>query len=440
MKILLVNPQMPYNMRGHLQTPLGLCYLSSVVKSLAQTMVFDCNINSNLFQIIESFQPNVIAISVLTATYNTSLWLIAEIKRNHKNCLFIAGGVHASTFPEEMLLNGFNLVIRGEGEIPFYNVINCCISNKDYNNVNGISYLSRDNKIIHNKDEILITKLDDLPFPDRNDLQNSSYEHDSIITSRGCNYQCFYCSSSHYWGQHIRYRSAKNVFEELSFLYNNGSRRFYFCDDNFTSSHNLVKEICELIIKNNMEIKWSALIRIDTIDESLLCLMKKAGCAVLSMGIENGTKRFMTEIKKTNLENTQSAFTLIKKVGIKTRTTWIIGLGKSIEDEYESLRFIKQILPDQISIHCLIPFPNTDAWKNAEKYNLVINKSEMDWDIMNMTFSPYLLDYIHFKHISKEQIITLISEIKNEMLSYGYDGKQKSLDTFLDNEIIRVID
>ncbi len=441
MKVLLINPPMPYGIKGHLQTPLGLCYLSSMIMHIAESMVFDCNVSTNLDETIRSFSPDIIGISILTPTYKNSIKLLNHFKKSVKqNCFFIAGGVHASLFPEEMLKNGFDIVIRGEGEQIFYNVILSIIKNENFHILDGISYINSNGDVIHNKDAKRIENLDNIPFPDRKDLPLHCYEHESILTSRGCSFRCFYCSSSHYWGQKIRYRSASNVFAELSQLYEAGITNFYFCDDNFTSSQTLVRDICNKIISSNMNIKWTALTRVDTINPSLLKLMKKAGCTILSLGIESGLNVFHKDIKKTSVETIKHAFEMIKQADIKTRTTWIIGLGKTLDDEYQSLQLIKELLPDQVSVHCLIPFPNTEAWNEPEKHNIIIDKNNFDWDVMNMTFSPYLLDYVQFMHISKKQIIALIETTRTELIKYGYDGKNRKFESFLDNGIIKVID
>lgn len=194
MRVLLINPPMPYGIKGHLQTPLGLCYLSSMIMNIAETMVFDCNVSANLEKTILSFSPDIIGISILTPTYKNSIKLLNHLKNLvKKNCFFIAGGVHASLFPEEILKKGFNIVIRGEGEQVFYNVILSLAKGEHYHMLDGVSYIDYKGNIVHNREAKRIENLDSIPFPDRKDLPLSCYEHESIITSRGCCFRCFYC-------------------------------------------------------------------------------------------------------------------------------------------------------------------------------------------------------------------------------------------------------
>ena len=442
MKILLYNPPMPYEGRSHKQTPLGLCYLSNAIKDIAECFVYDGNVLKDFYRFASEYKPDVMGISILTATYNTVVRSINELKRILPHSYFIAGGIHASIFPEEILKNGFDLVIRGEGEITFKEIImkyEYFINKRsELEDVDGISFWNG-SSIVHTPDRKHITDLDTIAYPDRRNLPLQEYEHDSIITSRGCAFNCFYCSSSCYWGQRVRYRSAENVFNEIKEILDSGIDKIYFCDDNFTSNHKLVKDLCQMIISNHLEFRWSALTRVDTVNLEILLLMRQAGCEVLSLGIENGTPSFMNETKKTSLKKTIDAFTMIKEAKIKTRTTWIVGLGKSYMDEKASFELLKVILPDQVSVHALIPFPNTDAWNNPDKYNLIIDKKNINWDIMNMTYSPDLLNYIRYKHISKGEIEELLLSVREEMKKYGYDGRERIFETFVDKDIVPVL-
>lgn len=266
LRVLLYNPPMPYIGKSHKQTPLGLCYLSSAIKDLADCVVYDGNVLDGFCEYAKKFNPDVIGISMLTATFNIVINIVKNLKIILPKTLFIAGGIHASIYPEEVLKSGFNLVIRGEGEVTFREVINLLCNKIDDKvnfvdliaSVDGISYWNGE-KYVHTRNRNYIDNLDSIAFPDRSNLPLEKYEHDSIMTSRGCAFNCFYCSSSHYWGQKVRYRTAENVFDEILEVISCGIKRIYFCDDNFTSNHRLVKELCKLIIQSNVNIKWSAL-------------------------------------------------------------------------------------------------------------------------------------------------------------------------------------
>ena len=171
MNVLLISPNMPYHIKGDLQTPLGICYLSSAVKNIANTKVFDCNVSDNLIETVMNFRPDIVGISILTATYTNAVNILKKIKATVKNdCIFIAGGIHASTFPKDMLDKGFDIVIRGEGELTFYKLVYAITYGEDYSNISGISYIDNIRQLHNNDDAPRIENLDELCFPDRKDL------------------------------------------------------------------------------------------------------------------------------------------------------------------------------------------------------------------------------------------------------------------------------
>lgn len=446
MKIFLINP--PFiGEKKHKHAPLGLYYISNYLKGIANVTVFDCNVHDDdLFRVVEDINPDIIGISVLTPTVNSSINLLNSLKRNNSKCFFIAGGIHASFFPDEMIYAGFDLVIRGEGELTFYEIVSKFGMNEMYQ-IDGISFWNKSmKKIVHRKDRKRIENLDLLGFPKLTKKELDCYEYASIIASRGCAYQCYYCSSSYYWKRVVKVRSAENVLCEIKYYLDMGIKHIYFCDDNFFNNPSMVKELCEKIVKQKLEFKWNALIRLDLINDEILSLMKSAGCTCLSIGIECGSEKVLEREKKISINTLINRFLLIKKYNIHTRTTWMIGMGKNYEEEKKSLDLMKILMPNQISIHMLIPYPNTDAWKNPEKYNLVLDKEHINYDIFTTTYSPDLLKEIHYKHLSSKQVVSLITYFKTEMKNVGYSdicdqnrNEYKIIESFLDDDVIPML-
>lgn len=446
MKVLLINPPF-WGEKKHKHAPLGLYYISNYISEIADVKVLDCNVNaSNVFEIVEKMEPDIIGISVLTPTMNSSISLLHSLKEKNGKYFFVAGGIHASSFPDEMIYAGFDLVIRGEGELTFYELVSKFGLREMYE-IDGISFWDKTKKIVvHRKDRDRIENLDMLGFPKLTKQELDYYEYASIIASRGCAYQCYYCSSSYYWKKIVKIRTVESILSEIRYYLDLGVKHIYFCDDNFFNSLEMVKKLCEKIVENKLKFKWNALIRLDLINEEILKLMKLAGCTCLSIGIECGSKEVLEREKNISMDMLITKFLLIKKENIYTRTTWMIGMGKDYEEEKRSVDLMKTLMPNQISIHMLIPYPNTDAWKYPEKYNLIINKEHTNYDIFNTTFSPQLLEEIHYKHLSREQIIFLIEYFKMEMKSIGYSdikdydrNKYKMIESFLDNDVIPML-
>lgn len=446
MKVLLINPPFKGE-RKHKHAPLGLYYISDYIRKIANVKVLDCNVNyTDVFDIAKEMKPDIIGISVLTPTVNSSIELLRTLKERNDRSLFVAGGIHASSFPDDMICAGFDFVIRGEGELTFYELV-MKFRTKELYEIDGISFWDKNSKkVIHRRDRKRIDNLDLLGFPKLTRKELGYYEYASIITSRGCAHQCYYCSSSYYWNKVVRIRSAESILHEISYYLSLGVENIYFCDDNFFSNPRVVKELCEKIIKYKLKFKWNALIRLDLINEEILKLMKLAGCTCLSIGIECGSKEVLLREKGISIDTLISKFHLIKKEGIFTRTTWMIGMGKNYEEEKKSAELMKILMPNQISIHMLIPYPNTIAWEKPEKYNLIIDKKNINYEVFTTTFSPQLLEEIQYKHLSKYQIISLIEYFKTQMKSIGYsdirdnDGdKYKIIESFLDEGVIPML-
>lgn len=446
MRVLLISPPF-WGEKKHKHAPLGLFYIANYIKTIAEVKVIDCNVSGeNIESVTRDFNPEIIGISVLTPTVNQSIIILKQLKCINPTALYVAGGIHASSFPEDMLNAGFDLVIRGEGELTFYDLVSNYQSGEMYS-IDGISFYDKTrDTIIERKNRERIYDLDAIGFPKLSKDQIRLYEYASIIASRGCYYQCYYCSSSYYWKRVVRVRSANSVLDEIRYYISIGIKSIYFCDDNFFCNRDMVVELCNKIINNNLKIKWNALVRIDSIDDEMIALMKKAGCVCLSIGIECGIPEVLRQEKGIDIENLIENVRLIQKYGIFTRTTWIIGMGKSYEDELQSLDLMKKLMPNQISIHLLIPYPNTDAWRTPDKYNLIIDKAHINYDVFSTTYSPELMKVIKFKHMSEHQVKALVIHIKREMCKLGYSdindnivNKYKVIESFLDDAIVPMI-
>jgi radical SAM superfamily enzyme YgiQ (UPF0313 family) len=167
-----------------------------------------------------------------------------------------------------------DVIVRGEGEIIFLRLVQALESSnpsESLQTVDGISYVSRDN-YCRNKDAAPPETLDELPFPARDLFELKMYKGRlgerplaNLITSRGCPYNCYFCSSSRFGGTKWRYRSARSIAEEMQMLYNDyGYRTFSFMDDNFTISKERILQLADEIENRGMtDIKWWCFSRVD---------------------------------------------------------------------------------------------------------------------------------------------------------------------------------
>jgi radical SAM superfamily enzyme YgiQ (UPF0313 family) len=204
-----------------------------------------------------------------------------------------------------------------------------------------------------------------------------------MISSRGCPYNCIYCSSQSTFGKKYRHHSVKRILEELELLINkHGAKEVYFLDDLFTLNKEWVNELCNNIIQRKIseKILWSCNTRTNLIDLPTLENMKKAGCWQIHFGIESGSQRLLDLIKKgTTLQQSRDAIKLCRKAGIQTRAYFMLGLpSETKEESLKTIEFAKEIDPDYAKFSLTTPYPGTELFDIVKKEG---NLKSESWDL-----------------------------------------------------------
>lgn len=397
MKITLVNPPLSFGIEissvlALKAPPLGLAYLAAVLDKEGHSVdIVDADaLGITLSQLkyrIERDQPDVVGVTSTTPTVNDALKAVKIAKEGCPKAVTVMGGPHASFLPVETMRKSpyLDIVCIGEGEKTAVELAQATEEKGNLHDVKGIAYRSN-GKIIINEPQGLIRDLDSLPFPARHLLPMKDYmilgEKISIggmITSRGCPYQCVFCSSSLLFGKRFRARSAKNVVEEMEHL-----RQVYrvkyveFLDDIFTLDKKRVVEICDEILARRLEVEWVCSSRVDIISRELMQIMKKAGCTTIYLGVESGNQRILNLMKKgIKIQQAVRAVKEAKRAGIKAVTTFIIGMLDETKDEIKrTIRFAQKLNPDYAQFSIATPFPGTELFTEARKRGLIQTE---DW-------------------------------------------------------------
>lgn len=253
--------------------------------------------------------------------------------------------------------------------------------------VNGI-YLKKNGKVIFTGEREPIYDLDILPFPAWYLIDMNAYHHPlsrsnrfaSVLTSRGCPLMCTFCSRG-VFSRKYRKRSVRNIIEEIQILiakYN--IEEIHFIDDTFTLNRTHIEGICHEIINRGWRLKWATPngVHVNTLDYSLLNLMKRAGCYSLSFGVESGNQETFDYIKKgQTLGKVKKVFDICHKIGIETVAFIIIGFPNESRREIDkTLSFLKEIKADIADIHMLIPLPGTELYDELDANGYIV---ERDW-------------------------------------------------------------
>ncbi|MGB2696973.1 MAG: radical SAM protein [Candidatus Zixiibacteriota bacterium] len=386
MRILLINPPAInfYHRVGLRMCPLGLGYVAAVLKGAGYGVkVIDLNVERINYRTYPYQKYDLVGISVDTTRYPISLEIAEAAKK--KGIKVVMGGPHVTFFDLETLLTqNVDYVVRGEGEYIMLELVKHLNNGKSLDEIKGITYRSGD-QIIRNPAAPLVQNLDNIPFPARELLPMDRYTNilygrysSSMMTSRGCPFNCEFCSCSAFSGMKWRTRSLDNILKEIDLLYNKyGYRAISFLDDNFTLNPKRVIELCETIIKKSWDLFWYAFSRVDTIvkNERMIQLMKKAGLSQVFVGFESGSQEVLDKMgKNVSVEKAYTAMEILKKHGVRVWGSFIIGaLNETRQMIKETIKFAKKLNPQLSQFSILTPYPGTRLYEKVKDQLLTSN-------------------------------------------------------------------
>ncbi len=391
-KILLVN--LPFekiyestNIKGIAPAtpPLSLaCIAGSVLRAKHDAKIFDFNTyedgTSEFIKTLKEYKPDFLGITFVTPLIKEADRISKLAKKEIPKIIIIGGGPHPSSFPESALKETkIDIGVIGEGDITIIEII----EGKKYPEIQGIAYKDK-KKIIVNQRRALIENLDDLALPAHQLYDIKKYHVSSALarhnpvgwieTSRGCIFGCVYCNKSCF-GRTFRMKSARRVVDEFKRMKEMGFKEIHLTDDSFTTKMDRVKEICDLLVKEDVIIPWVPItgIRVDKIDLELLEKMKASGCYKVLFGIESGSQKILNRIKKgITLEQVRKSVALSKKAGLEVAGAFMIGLPDETEKEaQETIDFAKELDLDYAKMSITIPLPATELFNELDAKGLI---------------------------------------------------------------------
>lgn len=317
--------------------------------------------------------PYIFGISTLTACAQRSYDIAKEIKIQYPDSLVILGGIHPTVLTQEVLENSFvDFVIRGEGEQALLELYDALKNKSDYTKIKGLSYKSG-GKLIHNPLAELPDLKDFPPFPYHLfDKYLGKYNFGFIASSRGCPYNCIFCSQRTISGQKFRYVSDEVVISELDLLINKYHQtHINFVDDNFTANKQRVARLCEQMIENRFQEKatFDLQTRADAVNDEILVLLKKSGFRVINYGLETASERLMILLnKKETVADNIAAVKLAKKHGFGVSGTFIFGLPTETQAErWQGYKLAKELDLDYVRFNNATPYPGTKLYEIAKE-------------------------------------------------------------------------
>ncbi len=349
---------------------------------LANKRVYRCG--ASYEQIAQAIpgSADLIGISVpFTNVAGIAAELAAFLKSRLPSKTIVLGGVHPSTFPEESMTEGVDIVVRGEGEVP---MLLLARGEKHYQ-IPDIYYRNPDGSVASTTQTGMIQNLDALSFPAWDLLPMDLYGRISprgnranpalsLITSRGCPFSCNFCSIHPVAGSRWRARSPENVLAEIRLAHTRyGIEHIEIEDDNFTIKKDRAIAILKGLTDISPGLTWAAHngVRIDTLDEELLSVIKQSGCVQLNLAVEHGSKRVLKAMNKNlSLDKVKEIVEICGRLQINTLGFCLVGYpGETDECFEESFLFYREL--KRLGLTTIAPFivnayPGTALYKQAK--------------------------------------------------------------------------
>lgn len=433
--IILIYPPISVNERygrnvgnvGGQQPPLGIASLAAylrekgirplLIDALAENMT-----PADIIETIEKYKPRLVGLSSLTVNFHRAIICAEAIKEKFPNLLTLIGGHHATIMPQEIIKENpcFDLVCIGEGELTLLDIIEKYKGNEykdfmqDYailDAIKGICY-RRNKEAVLTECRELITNLDTLPFPARDLFKMERYMplpdqykrlplvHLTAI--RGCPFNCSFCSNNAVYGTKIRAKSPGRLLEEIKYLIKDyGAKDISFWDDTLTVNKNWMREVCELILKEKLDITWTCYAAVRTLDRELLALMKKAGCWNIFCGFESGDQKLLDLLNKgITLDQIRTVNRWCKELDIEVRGSFMVALpGETPELFRKTINFAKELNPDYVLFCITTPYPKTKLFEEAHKYGSL--------DLNFSKYSCWEPVFVPFGYKNKQQIVAM---------------------------------
>lgn len=349
--------------------------------------------NEEIATRVRQWSPDVVGITVpFSGWWKSSYEVVSSIRNVNKDIVIVLSGLHPSVRPNECLSNpGIDFVVIGEPEQTTFELVGAIEqqNSKGVEKVKGIGFV-KNGKTVITPLRPPIEDLDSLPFPARHLLPMSTYFEAvkenplrgeiskpwaMMITSRGCPYDCVFCSIHNVMGKRWRGRSPQNVVDEIAHLVHTYKiKQIDFYDDNMTLNKKRMETICDLIVKNGLKIEWYTPngVRADTLDENLLTKMKSSGCKQIRIAPESGVQSVLDNIvkKNLNLKDVEKAIVLCKKVGIRVGCFFVIGLiGETKKDIGETIKYaykLRRLGADRFYFSIAMPVYGTELYEQAK--------------------------------------------------------------------------
>ena len=362
-------------------------------------------------------QPQMVGFSATTSSFPDAAAMAQTIKEQAGHIQTVCGGVHVSALTGKLLRDypDFDFLCAGEGEVTLAELA----EGLDPDDIKGLIW-RQDSRGVVNPPRPHIADLDALPFPAYEKLQGFPRHYHlplfsyiqtpgaTMITSRGCVYQCSYCDRS-VFKKGFRYNSAAYIYEHMKHLRTRfGVRHINIYDDLFTADRARIMALCEKLARHPLGIHFNCAVRVGYADDDLLKVLREAGCLMVSLGIESADPHMLARHKSgVSLEEVRDTVRRIHAAGLRAKGLFMMGLpGETEASIRRTSDFIIALGLDDMNMSKFTPFPGAPLWSTIREEG----EFNEDWRLMNclnFVFVPKgipskeRLDLLYNEHVKR---------------------------------------
>lgn len=393
MRVLLVNPPYPFEEFPRLLVTLP--YLASALRAEGHEVeILDFLLARATPEKVERrmarLRPQLVGITSVTLNHHLAEEIARAVRDFDPQVPIAMGGPHVSFETEgsfRSLGDALDFVAFGEGEHTLVELARALEARSDVRDVRGLAAREPGSgRVVRSPRRPVEEDLDSIPEPARDLVPLSRYlafdSHASVVTSRGCPFECIFCSAPAWTGRRVRYRTPSLCVDEIERLAALGFGEITIEDDLFTLYRKHFLAVCGELIRRKTGIRWNAFSRVDTITPEIVGIMAEAGCQAICFGVESGSQELLDLVKKhSSIAKVKRAMKMTREAGITTLASFIVGLpGETVDTLRRTVEFASELREEFGSLygfHVLAPFPGTEVRERAEHYGLEILSS--DW-------------------------------------------------------------
>lgn len=314
--------------------------------------------------------------------------LAGEVKKHFPNALYVVGGEHPSAMSEQILKGGvFDVVVRGEGEETFFELINRFEAQQDWRTVDGTAVLTTAGEYLLNPPRKRVTNIDDLPWPDWDSWHVDKYIAANqipgvkgertipFLANRGCPFSCTFCSNPQMWTTRYVMRSPKSIVDEMEYYHKKYQvKDFAFMDLTFVVNRRQILEFTNEILRRKLDIKYQlpAGTRSEALDDEVVKGLAASGLRNFALAPESASDeiRRVTK-KKVNLAEMESAIRRVLDAKLNLCVFFVVGFPEdNRETVMETIRYVRKLARlgvHDVSISKFTPYPGSQYYLDMAK-------------------------------------------------------------------------